>query len=102
MMLCTILVAAAAVASVGFSRGHAEGAQASWCAVINVGRGSAYWAGNIGFCNPSPYYVLDPRTKGRPGNVALARTNWSTFNVGAPSMFSSGQYQVEVCPNAPA
>jgi hypothetical protein len=43
MMLRTILVAATAVASVGFNPGHAEGAQASWCAVINVDRGSAYW-----------------------------------------------------------
>jgi hypothetical protein len=73
-MIRTILVAAAALASVSFSPGHAQGAQASWCAVINQGRGSVYWdcqyysfedcyrrgnilAGNIGFCNPSPYYV---------------------------------------------
>ena len=48
--------------------------QASWCAVIELSKGSAYWdcqyssfddcyrrgnilAGNRGFCNPSPYYV---------------------------------------------
>jgi hypothetical protein len=71
-MIRTILVAAAALASVSFS--HAQSAQASWCAVINQGTGSVYWdcqyhsfedcyrrgnilAGNSGFCNPSPYYV---------------------------------------------
>src|SRR5262245_42159453 len=49
-------------------------AQAPWCAVITIGEDSVVWdcqyrsfedcyrrgnilAGNIGFCNPSPYYV---------------------------------------------
>ena len=70
MMMRAILVAAAALASVG----HAEGAEAPWCAMIENGKGSVYWdcqyssfddcyrrgdilAGNRGFCNPSPYYV---------------------------------------------
>ena len=70
-MIRTILVAAAALASVSFSPEHAEGTQASWCAVITIGRDSVHWdcqyhsfedcyrrgnilAGNIGFCNPSP------------------------------------------------
>ena len=70
-MIRTILVAAA---SVSFSPGHAEGAEAPWCAVIELSTGSIYWdcqyssfeecyhkgnilAGNRGFCNPSPYYV---------------------------------------------
>jgi hypothetical protein len=75
MMIRTILVAAAALASVSLSPGHAEGvAEASWCAVISLGTGDAYWdcqyhsfedcyrrgnilAGNRGFCNLSPYYV---------------------------------------------
>jgi len=74
MMTRTILVAAAALASVSFSPRHAVGAQAPWCAVIEVAEGSVYWdcqyhsfedcyrrgnilAGNSGFCNPSPYYV---------------------------------------------
>jgi hypothetical protein len=74
MMIRTILVAAAALASISFSPGHAEGAEAPWCAMISVGRGSIYWdcqyrsfedcyrrgnilAGNRGFCNHSPYYV---------------------------------------------
>jgi hypothetical protein len=74
MMMRTILVAAAALASVSFSPGHAEGAEAPWCAMISVGKDSIYWdcqyrsfddcyrrsnilAGNRGFCNPSPYYV---------------------------------------------
>jgi hypothetical protein len=89
-MIRTILVAAAALASVSFSPGHAQGAQASWCAVINQGRGSVYWdcqyysfedcyrrgnilAGNIGFCNPSPYYVAGSaeqrRTRKRRAHV---------------------------------
>jgi Protein of unknown function (DUF3551) len=73
-MIRTILVAAAAVASVSFSPRHAEASEAPWCAVINMGRG-VYWdcqyrsfeecrpnalAGNLGFCNPSPYYVANP------------------------------------------
>ena len=74
MMIRKILVAAAALASISFSPGHAEGAEAPWCAMISVGRGSIYWdcqyrsfedcyrrgnilAGNRGFCNHSPYYV---------------------------------------------
>ena len=76
MMIRTILVAAAALASVSFSPGHAEGAAAPWCAAINLGTGSVYWdcqyssfddcyrrgnilAGNRGFCNASPYYVAN-------------------------------------------
>ena len=74
MMIRTILVAAAALASVSFSPGHEAGAAAPWCAVISLGPGSVYWdcqyssfddcyrrgnilAGNRGFCNASPYYV---------------------------------------------
>ena len=74
MIIRTILVAAAALASVSFSPGHAESAQAPYCAVISLGPGTVYWdcqyhsfddcyrrgmilAGNRGFCNPSPYYV---------------------------------------------
>ena len=73
MMMRTILVTAAALASVSFSPGHAEGAAAPWCAVIELAIGSVYWdcqyhsfddcyrrgnilAGNRGFCNHSPYY----------------------------------------------
>jgi hypothetical protein len=72
-MIRTILVTAAALASVSFSPGHAESAQASWCAVIGRAE-NVYWdcqyysfedcyhrgnilAGNKAFCNPSPYYV---------------------------------------------
>jgi len=76
------IVAAAALASVSFSPRHAESAQAPWCAVIEVTRGSVYWdcqyrsfadcyrrgnilAGNRGFCNPSPYYVAGSSGKRR-------------------------------------
>ena len=72
-MMRAILVTAAALASVSFSPGHAVGAAASWCAVIDRGTGSVYrdcqyssfgdcyrrgniLAGNRGFCNHSPYY----------------------------------------------
>jgi hypothetical protein len=74
MMIRTILVAAAALTSVSFSPGHAEGAEAPWCAVISLGTGDVHYdcqcnsfddcyrrgsilAGNRGFCSPSPYYV---------------------------------------------
>jgi hypothetical protein len=43
MIMRTIFVAAAALASVSFSPGHAVGAAASWCAVIDRGTGSVYW-----------------------------------------------------------
>jgi hypothetical protein len=73
MMMRAILVTAAALASVSFSPGHAVGAAAPWCAVIELAVGSVYWdcqyhsfedcyrrgnilAGNRGFCNHSPYY----------------------------------------------
>jgi hypothetical protein len=81
MMIRTILVAAAA-ASISFSPGHAEGAQAPWCALIDMGTGDWYWdcqygsfedcyrrgnilAGNRGFCTPSPYYVAGPAEQTR-------------------------------------
>jgi hypothetical protein len=87
-MMRTILVAAAALASVSFSPGHAEAAQASWCAVINQGTGSVYWdcqfirsktaTGEAIFWQAIAAFVirarttsLDPRSKGRLGNVAL-------------------------------
>jgi hypothetical protein len=74
MMIRTILVAAAGLASVSFWARHAEGAQAPWCATIEVGTGSVYWdyqyrsfedcyrrdnilAGNRGFCTPRPYFA---------------------------------------------
>ena len=75
MMIRTILVAAAGLASVNFCPKHAEGAQAPWCAMIEIGKGSVYWdcqyrsfedcyrrgnilAGNRGFCTPSPYFAI--------------------------------------------
>jgi Protein of unknown function (DUF3551) len=86
-MIRTILVAAAALASVSFSPGHVEGAEAPWCAVVSRGAGDPYWdcqyhsfeecrpviAGNRGFCNPSPYYVAGSaeqrRTRKRRAHV---------------------------------
>jgi hypothetical protein len=89
-MIRTILVAAAAVASVSFSPRYAEGAQAPWCAVITIGQDSVNWdcqyhsfedcyrrgkilAGNSGFCNPSPYYAAGSaeqrQTRKRRGRV---------------------------------
>ena len=43
MMIRTILVAAAALTSVSFSPGHAEGAEAPWCAVISLGTGDVHY-----------------------------------------------------------
>ena len=82
MMIRTILVAAAALASISFDPVHAEGALAPYCAVISLGTGSVYWdcqyysfedcyrrgnilGGNRGFCNPSPYYVAGPAQQTR-------------------------------------
>jgi hypothetical protein len=84
MMIRTILVAAAALASISFDPGHAEGALAPYCAVISLGTGSVYWdcqyysfedcyrrgnilGGNRGFCNAQPVLrrwtrATDPET----------------------------------------
>jgi hypothetical protein len=82
-MTRTILVVAAALASVSFSPRHADASEAPWCAVISTSEDSAYWdcqyrsfeeclsngnilAGNRGFCNPSPYYVAPPTEHRQP------------------------------------
>ena len=69
MMIRTTLVAAAALASVSFSLGHAEGAEAPWCAVYSSDQPGAWSCqyrsfeecypnalAKRGFCNASPYY----------------------------------------------
>jgi hypothetical protein len=71
-MIRTILVAAAALASVSIGLRHTVASEAPWCAVISTSNESVYWdcqyrsfeecrpnvlAGNRGWCNPSPYYV---------------------------------------------
>jgi Protein of unknown function (DUF3551) len=70
----TILVVAAALSSISFSPRHAEASEAPWCAVINYGE---YWdcqyrsleecrpnaVAKRGWCNPSPYYVGQPRAE---------------------------------------
>jgi Protein of unknown function (DUF3551) len=88
-MIRTILVAAAALASVSFSPGHAEAAAAPWCAVITIGEDSVYWdcryssieqcrpnvlAGNRGFCNPNPYFA-SASTEQRQTRKRYARPN---------------------------
>jgi Protein of unknown function (DUF3551) len=89
-MTRVILIATAALAGVIVGLQPAQAYEAPWCAVINVARGSVYWdcqyrsfedcyrrgnilAGNIGFCNPSPYYVAGsaeqrqtPKRRARP------------------------------------
>jgi hypothetical protein len=81
MIIRTILVAAAVLASISFGPGHAKAA-APYCAVISLGPGNAHWdcqyysfedcyrrgnilGGNRGFCNPSPYYVAGPAQQTR-------------------------------------
>jgi hypothetical protein len=71
-----IFAAIAALTGVFFGLQPAQANQASWCAVIELSKGSAYWdcqyssfddcyhrgnilAGNRGFCNHSPYYVVN-------------------------------------------
>ena len=89
MMIRTILVAAAALASISFDPVHAEGALAPYCAVISLGTGSVYWdcqyysfedcyrrgnilAGNRGFCNANGYaanaaeYTRPVKRRARP------------------------------------
>lgn len=89
-MTRVILIATAALAGVIVGLQPAQAYEAPWCAVINVARGSVYWdcqyrsfedcyrrgnilAGNIGFCNPSPYYVAGSaeqrRTRKRRAHV---------------------------------
>ena len=77
-MIRTILVAAAALASVS-SPGHAESAQAPWCAVIEldpstvITREAIFWQAIEAFVIRARTTPLDPRSKGRSGNVTLAR-----------------------------
>jgi hypothetical protein len=93
MMIRTILVAAAA-ASISFSLRHAEGAQAPWCEAQVTGTGTAsmarsktataeaiFWQAIEAFALQARTTSLDPWS--RPENVALVRTNRSTFGVGA-------------------
>ncbi len=91
-MTRTILLAAAALASVSFSPRHADASEAPWCAMIESGEGSVYWdcqyhsfedcyrrgnilAGNRGFCNPSPYYVAPSGAEYRQPRKRRARPN---------------------------
>jgi hypothetical protein len=90
MMIRTILVAAAALALVSFSPRHAASAEAPWCAVISLGRGDGimtasttrsmtataeaiFWRAIEAFVVRARTTSLDPRNKGRPGIVAVAR-----------------------------
>jgi hypothetical protein len=86
MMMRTILVAAAALASVSFSLGHAEGAEAPWCAVYSSDQPGAWSCqyrsfeecypnalAKRGFCNPSPYYVGPPHAEHRQPQKRRAR-----------------------------
>ena len=70
LLAVAAMAAVAVMASWALARPvHAE---APWCAVIDMGRGDAYWdcqyasiqqcrphviAGNRGFCNPNPRYL---------------------------------------------
>jgi hypothetical protein len=101
MMIRTILVGAAALASVSFSPRHAEASEAPWCAQIEIDKGTYYWdcqyrsfedcyraifwQAIVAFALQARTTSLDPRSKGKAGNVALARTNRSTFSANAPA-----------------
>ena len=77
-MTRTILVAAAALASISLSPRHATASEAPWCAVYSratkPGAGTASIArsksaartlAKRGWCNPSPYYVGPPDAEHR-------------------------------------
>ena len=72
----TRLIFAAVAALAVFGLQPARAYEAPWCAMIENGTGSVYWdcqyhsfedcyrrgnilSGSRGFCNPSPYYVVD-------------------------------------------
>jgi Protein of unknown function (DUF3551) len=71
-MMRFMMTVAVVVAAVEFGPPAVKAYEAPWCAVINMGRGEAYWdcqyrtveqcvpvilTGNRGFCNPNPAYV---------------------------------------------
>jgi hypothetical protein len=87
-----MIFAAIVLAGVFFGLQPAQAYQAPYCAVINLGTGSIYWdcqyssfddcyrRGNIwGAIVASAIRArttsLDPRSKGRPGNVTLVRNS---------------------------
>jgi hypothetical protein len=89
MIIRTILVAAAALASASLSPGHAEAAQAPWCAQIDLGTGDWYWDcqyHSFEDCSTEAIFwqaieafalrahTTSPDPRNRPGNV-LACTN---------------------------
>jgi hypothetical protein len=70
-MIRILCATALVISATAFVRQPAQAREAPWCAVINFGRGTAYWdcqyhsleacvpnvlAGNRGFCNPNPAY----------------------------------------------
>ena len=74
MMIRTVIISAAMVASLAFDCRATKADEAPWCAVTNAGP-DMHWdcryqsaeqcapaviAGNRGFCNNNPYYVAKP------------------------------------------
>jgi hypothetical protein len=70
-MIRILCVTALVISATALIQQPAQAREAPWCAVINFGRGTAYWdcqyhsleacvpnvlAGNRGFCNPNPAY----------------------------------------------
>jgi hypothetical protein len=87
-----MIFVAAALASVSFSPRHAEAAAAPWCAVISLGTGDVHW--DCQYHSFEDCYrrgnILAPRSKRRPGNVALANTKTGAspaLNRGAAAAF---------------
>jgi uncharacterized protein DUF3551 len=98
-MIRTILVAAAALASVSLSPRYAEASEAPWCAVYSMGEEAVYWDcqyRSFEECRPSVAGAIRARTTsprpaqstGSLGNIALARS--SSVTTGHVVMAASG------------
>ena len=71
-MMRILAIAGATLVAISFEASPAKAYEGPWCAIQNLGNGSAYWdcqyatfeacrpnvlAGNRGFCNPNPRWV---------------------------------------------
>lgn len=97
-MTRVIFAAVATVSALVFGLQPARTYEAPWCAMIQNGTGSVYWdcqyrssksatakaifwVAIAASAIPARTTSLDPRSKARPGNVALARSSGATGRV---------------------
>ena len=89
-MMRILAIAGATLVAISFEASPAKAYEGPWCAIQNMGNGSAYedcqyatleacrpnvLAGNRGFCNPNPRWVGTPNAKPRARNRRQARSN---------------------------